>query len=525
MDNGKKDSGLLEMAAAIAILLLLWKMFCKGRKTATTIEMEKPCGDCAKKQGDELSGDPNFNLNEYCDKVVYRPLSSVDLVPSNLLGRGWCYRGDRSVVDTSKGFGDSYADKQAEDYAEMKQKEAMLINNKLCIQFKLVNTGASQITTDIFNTTQDVAVIDGTDEGGGPVPSKVTVLPITLITDDSFTLNWELLATALGYCVDIATDISFLVLLPTYNNLDVGNVSTLDVSGLTPGLTYYCRIRGYNEIGAGYNSETIAVSTIPDAPIATDASDRDYDNFIANWDPSVGATGYFIDVATDSGFTLMLPGYNNRNIGNVESILIEGLVSETTYYYRVRAYNTSGISANSNIISTITMTDFQDYWLPSIDELKAMYDELKDYGVGGFSLAPLDCFYASSSEVDATKYWGVQFSDGIVPPYNKSNLNHRIRPCRKFTSSIVYALRDTGQAGGLIFHIIDNGDSTYDYYEAAPNDLKPDIKWSNIDSTEIGVSAQGTGIGDGEDNTTAIVNQVSHTDSFAKSSLDLIITN
>jgi hypothetical protein len=67
-----------------------------------------------------------------------------------------------------------------------------------------------------------------------------------------------------------------------------------------------------------------------------------------------GATTYYLDVATDVGFTSFVPGYNNLNVGNVTSYNVTGLNCGTTYYYRVRAGNSCGTSPNSNSISVTT---------------------------------------------------------------------------------------------------------------------------------------------------------------------------
>jgi hypothetical protein len=67
-----------------------------------------------------------------------------------------------------------------------------------------------------------------------------------------------------------------------------------------------------------------------------------------------GATTYYLDVATDAGFTSFVPGYNNLNVGNVTSYNVTGLNCGTTYYYRVRAGNSCGTSPNSNSISVTT---------------------------------------------------------------------------------------------------------------------------------------------------------------------------
>ena len=75
--------------------------------------------------------------------------------------------------------------------------------------------------------------------------------------------------------------------------------------------------------------------------------------------------------------------------------------------------------------------------------------------------------------------------------------------------SVVYAVGDAGPAGGTIFIIPSTtGNSTGKYFEAALgtwNDgYDKNNLWCNLTSTAIGVSAQGTAIGTGQANTTAI---------------------
>ena len=63
-------------------------------------------------------------------------------------------------------------------------------------------------------------------------------------------------------------------------------------------------------------------------------------------DTSNNETGFKVDRATDSGFTL---GLTTVTVGaNVTTCNSTGLTANTTYYYRVRATNSGGDSANSN---------------------------------------------------------------------------------------------------------------------------------------------------------------------------------
>ncbi len=49
-----------------------------------------------------------------------------------------------------------------------------------------------------------------------------------------------------------------------------------------------------------------------------------------------------------------MPGYQNRDVGNVTNQNVTGLAATTFYYYRVRAYNGNGTSPNSNVIKVRT---------------------------------------------------------------------------------------------------------------------------------------------------------------------------
>jgi len=96
-------------------------------------------------------------------------------------------------------------------------------------------------------------------------------------------------------------------------------------------------------------------STI-DAPVATAATGVDVDSFTANWNAVDGATGYYLDVATDSDFTSYVTGYQNLSVAGT-SKSVTGLSVFTTYYYRVRATNGSTTSENSNTITRATDFD------------------------------------------------------------------------------------------------------------------------------------------------------------------------
>jgi phosphodiesterase/alkaline phosphatase D-like protein len=209
------------------------------------------------------------------------------------------------------------------------------------------NVGGTSGSSNMVSVTTVVAT---------PPPPAATAA--SSIGQTSFTANWTASAGATSYLFDVATDTNFTAILPAYNNLNVGNLLTQNVAGLTAGTKYFYRVRGSNVGGTSGNSNMISVTTVvatAPPPVATAASNIGQTSFTANWNASIGATAYLFDVATDTNFTAILPAYNNLNVGNLLTQNVAGLTAGTKYFYRVRGSNAGGTSGNSNIISVTTV--------------------------------------------------------------------------------------------------------------------------------------------------------------------------
>ena len=198
----------------------------------------------------------------------------------------------------------------------------------------------------------------------------------------------------------------------------------------------------------------------------------------------------------------LAPAFVSAEVGLIDAYTLDILFD--------RALNESKIPDNADFISTFPDVVYSDWFLPSKDELQAMYDNLFLYGVGDFSGSILNRYW-SSSEYDLDQVYVLYFQTGAWGAYFKTTNNY-IRQCRTFTSSVIYALRDVGPGGGLIFNIVDNG-TDYTYLEAGSADISL-ATWSNI--TNVAIGTTGTAMGTGQANTTAIINQVGHTASAAK---------
>ena len=185
-----------------------------------------------------------------------------------------------------------------------------------------------------------------------------TALPATLISSNSFVANWKKVAFALAYRIDVSTTNTFDTFIPGGQDMNAGSGASVLISNLAAETTYYYRVRAANSTGTSSKSATITATTIQgqlSAPIAGDATGVTTTNFIANWTEVADATGYFLDVSTNSAFTNFLSGYENFDVVNTNSENVAGLMETNAYFYRVRAYGVPGVSDYSDTIAVTTL--------------------------------------------------------------------------------------------------------------------------------------------------------------------------
>jgi len=85
--------------------------------------------------------------------------------------------------------------------------------------------------------------------------------PVMTPTRGSFLAKWQPVKGATGYRLDVSTTPSFDSCVSNYRDLDVGNVTNHIVAGLNRATRYYYRVRPYNSVGTGDNSETTSETT------------------------------------------------------------------------------------------------------------------------------------------------------------------------------------------------------------------------------------------------------------------------
>ena len=150
---------------------------------------------------------------------------------------------------------------------------------------------------------------------------------------------------------------------PTGNLLAEGG-TTMGVfsharTGMSAGTLYYYRGYAINSQGTNYSPDG-TFYTLSAPPSLAAATIVGQTSFFANWSAATGATNYFLDVASDSGFASILPACSNVSVGNVTTYQVSsGLSAGNTYYFRLRSQNSSGTGANPGAGQSVTMEPSQ----------------------------------------------------------------------------------------------------------------------------------------------------------------------
>ncbi|MFY9308149.1 MAG: fibronectin type III domain-containing protein, partial [Bacteroidia bacterium] len=320
-------------------------------------------------------------------------------------------------------------------------------NNKNTGNVTTLNvTGLTPNVTYYYRLRADngcsISLYSNTISAGTTAPISPTATAATNLTCVSFNANWGAVSGAINYLLDVSTDVSFTS-ISVLSNQPTANVTTYNVTGLTPGTTYYYRVRADNGCLVSLNSNTITVgTTAPVPPTATPADNFTCTSFNANWGAVTGATNYFLDVSTDVSFTVFSV-LNNQSAGSATTYNVTGLTPNTTYYYRVRASNGCLTSINSNTITVgttapvpptatdadnFTCTSFNANWGAVTGATSYFLDVSTDVTFGTFSVlnnqsaGSATTYNVTGLTVNTTYYYRVRASNGCSTSLNSNTI-------------------------------------------------------------------------------------------------------
>lgn len=186
-----------------------------------------------------------------------------------------------------------------------------------------------------------------TDPGPQPpaVPLHVSPADLSVNMPTTVVVKWRTAARAVSYELQWATNAAFT----SPSSVQLGD-TTHTLNSLTPGLTYFWRVRAVNGVGVSARStawQFTVEPVIPEVPQlvspANNASNLAINGLVLNWRKALRATSYELQYDVVPGFASPVSRTLTDTLFNLPT-----LNYSTSYYWRVRAINPQGSSAFSS---------------------------------------------------------------------------------------------------------------------------------------------------------------------------------
>ena len=221
-------------------------------------------------------------------------------------------------------------------------------------------TGTSLAGKTITVTGPSVKIKLVSDDSGNEWGFKVTgitvtssaapIAPVVKIGNSSTSgkpmLTWNAVEGATSYRIYRSTSKG-----SGYSLLGTTTATSYTNTGAKAGTTYYYRVKAVNDAGMSPYSNIVSgqaksVTPKPSAPVVKIGNSAASDKPMLTWNAVSGATSYKVYRATSQNGTYSLLGTVTAT-----SYTNTGAKAGTTYYYKVKAVNSAGESAYSNVVS------------------------------------------------------------------------------------------------------------------------------------------------------------------------------
>ncbi len=174
----------------------------------------------------------------------------------------------------------------------------------------------------------------------------------------SITFTWSAISGASSYVLQISGDSTFNTIITNHTGLTTTSYSVV----LSGGKKYFWRVKAVGNSAISNWSEAWSFSTqnhLPSVPVLlspTNSASGIKTDTLLQWSASINADYYHFQTSNSASFSSVIKDQSNI-VGT--NLLVTNLSKSTTYYWRVRAYNSEGYSNWSDIFSFSTINALQ----------------------------------------------------------------------------------------------------------------------------------------------------------------------
>lgn len=206
--------------------------------------------------------------------------------------------------------------------------------------------------------------------------SDIATITFDNITQSGFRVKWNNVTGADVYELEVFEQDAFIL---------SSDINEYTFSDLAEGNTFFVRLRSENISGFSEWSEYKEVTLVPPNPMITSINEISESSGVVNWNESIGASGYILDVARDAQFNDLIGGYGARRVSALSESII-GLSDGTNYYVRVKAANAAGTSDYSDVAPFLTLPETPTFTQSSITFDQVKFNWTVGTGQDGFDI-------------------------------------------------------------------------------------------------------------------------------------------